>query len=188
MTPLYAHLFTPRVASSMRALALAACLGLAGCSTVGKLTQAVMNAGASLVGGGKAHPAAPAWKSLTLVAAADANQNSPIALDLVFVRDPALLEVLLATPASKWFASRADTQRTYPEGLGLVSVELVPGQTLRLTDPALIRQPALAVLAFAAYPPPGEHRERLQTSTDGYLLQLGPKGFKGAEVPAHAPK
>lgn len=167
--------------------ALAVCLGLGGCSTLGKLAGSVREAGASLLGRGKPQPAAPAWTSVTIVAAADANQNSPVALDLVFVQEATLLEVLRAMPAAKWFATRDDTQRSFPDGLRVLSLEVVPAQTVRLTDPAQLHQPALAVFAFAAYPPPGEHRERLLPAAGGYLLQLGARGFKGTEVPAHAP-
>ncbi len=161
-------------------------LALAGCSVVTKLTDSVKSAGADLLGVGKPHPHPAPWKRVTVAASADANQNSPVALDLVFVRDAALLETLSAMPAAKWFATRDDTRRTFPDALGVVSVEVVPGQTLQLTDPAQIHQQALAILAFAAYPTPGEHRERLQPTTDSYLLQLGPKGFKGVDV--HVPK
>lgn len=163
-------------------------LVLAGCSTVGKLTDSILAAGANLVGVGKPRPVAAPWNSVTVVASSDANQNSPVALDLVFIRDPALVTTLSATPAAQWFATRRDTLSSYPEGLGVVSLEMVPGQTLRLTDPAQIHQPALAILAFGGYPTPGEHRERLLPQTEGYLLQLGPKGFKGADLFAPATK
>lgn len=171
-----------------RVLVVLAGLGLAGCSSLGKLTESIVSMGASLVGRDKPHPKPPLWKSVTVVASSDANQDSPVAVDLVFVRDPALLEVLNTTPAAKWFATRADLQRAFPEGVGVVSLEVVPGQTLRLTDHARIHQLALAVLAFAGYPPPGEHRLRLQPAPGNYLLQLGPKGFLGTEPPAPAAK
>ncbi len=171
-----------------RALLVAASLGLAGCSAVGKLTESVMSMGASLVGRDKPHPKPPLWSSVTVVATSDANQDSPVAVDLVFVRDPALLEMLNATPAAKWFATRIDLQRAFPEGVGIVSLEVVPGQTLRLTDHARIHQLALAVLAFASYPPPGDHRLRLQPAPGPYFVQLGAKGFLGIETPAATPK
>ncbi len=177
-----------RPASWLRVCPLALCLVLAGCSTVSKLTDSILSAGASLVGAGKPRPVAAPWNSVTVVAASDANLNSPVALDLVFIRDPALVTTLSATSAAKWFATRSDTLSSFPEGLAVVSLELVPGQTVRLTDPAQIHQPALAILAFGGYPPPGEHRERLLPQTEGYLLQLGPKGFKGADVHAPATK
>ncbi len=178
----------PRLATASWLAVLALSLILTGCSTVGKWTDSLIAAGASLVGAGKPRPVAAPWKSVTVVATADANQNSPVALDLVFIRDPALLDTLSATPAAQWFATRSDTQRTFPEGLGVVSLELVPGQVLSLADSAQIHQPALAILAFASYPPPGEHRQRLQPKADGYVLQLGPRGFKGADLQAPASK
>ncbi len=171
-----------------RALLVAASLGLAGCSAVGKLTESVMSMGASLVGRDKPHPKPPLWSSVTVVATSDANQDSPVAVDLVFVRDPALLEMLNATPAAKWFATRIDLQRAFPEGVGIVSLEVVPGQTRRLADHARIHQLALAVLAFASYPPPGDHRLRLQPALGPYFVQLGAKGFLGIETPAATPK
>lgn len=170
------------------ALVALAGLSLAGCSSLGKLTESVVSMGASLVGLDKPHPKPPLWKSVTVVASSDANQDSPVAVDLVFVREPALLEVLNTTPAAKWFATRADLQRAFPEGVGVVSLEVVPGQTLRLTDHARIHQLALEVLAFAGYPPPGEHRLRLQPTAGHYLLQLGPKGFLEVKAPAPAAK
>ena len=142
-------------------------VGLGGCTALGKLTQVA----ALAVVIDKPRPTAPAWKAVTLTASADANQNSPVAIDLVFVRDTALAQTLTATPAAKWFATRADTQRA-----------------LRLTDAATIGQHALVILAFANYPPPGEHRERLLPTGADYLVQLGPLGFKGVDVHAHPPK
>ncbi len=171
-----------RARAALAALVAALALTLAGCSSLGKLAEGLKSAGADLVGLGKPHARPAPWKNVTVSASADANQNSPVALDLVFVRDPALLETLLAMPAAKWFATRDDTRRAFPDALGVVSLEVVPGQTLQLTDPAQIHQSALGILAYAAYAAPGEHRERLQPATERYLLQLGPKGFKGADV------
>ncbi len=180
------HLHPPPL--HRRALVMAAALGLGGCSSLGKLTESIVSMGSSLVGRDKPHPKPPLWRSVTVVASSDANQDSPVAVDLVFVRDPALLAVLHTTPAGKWFATRTDVQRAFPEGVGVVSLEVVPGQTLRLADPARIHQLALEVLAYAAYPPPGEPRLRLQPTSGNYLLQLGPKGFLGAEAPDPAKK
>ncbi len=171
-----------------RVLVLAAPLALVGCSAVSKLTDSIVSVGASLIGQDKPHPKPTLWKSVTVVASSDANQDSPVAVDLVFVRDPALLEVLNATPAAKWFATRTDLQRAFPEGVSVVSLEVVPGQTLRLPHAAHIHQLALAVLAYAGYPPPGDHRLRLQPTPGNFLLQLGPKGFLGVEAPTPAAK
>jgi type VI secretion system protein len=167
-----------------RLLALLACAALAGCGVVSKVTQA----GASLIGLGPPKPVQLDWKSLVIAAAPDANDNSALAVDLVFVRDPALIESLLATPAIKWFAVRADTERAFPEGLRVISMEVVPSQYVRLDATTLSSERALAVFAFASYPSPGAHRERLLITAQAYLLQLGAKGFKAVEVKASAVK
>ncbi len=153
-------------------------LALAGCGTVTDWYKSA----ASVVGLGPPQPKAPDWESLVVAADADANQNSPVAVDLVFVRDPALVDALMTTPAAKWFATKNDTLRSFPQGLGVVALELVPAQSVRMGREALRSQRALAVFAFANYPPPGEHRERLLPGASAYLLQLGAAGFKAAPV------
>lgn len=159
-------------------LLLLACLGLAACGALSKVTEA----GASLIGMGPPKPAAPEWKSLVVSAALDANDNSPVAVDVVFVRDAALVEALAATPAAKWFAMKADTERSFPDALSQISLELVPSQSLKFDAAALARHRALAAFVFAAYPTAGEHRERLNLGAESYLLHMSARGFKATEV------
>jgi type VI secretion system protein len=122
------------------------------------------------------------WKSIVVTASEDANENSPVALDLVYVKDQAMLTALLATPANKWFATRSDIRRSFGESVNVTSLELMPTQSLQLNGKALAGNRALAALVFADYPGPGEHRERLQMATTGYVVHLGAKGFRVAEV------
>jgi len=167
---------------SFRALRVALVLGvlaLAGCSTIGDLSKSAMSA----VGLGP-KPKSPDWKSLTITAADDANHNSAVALDVVFVRDQALLDTLASTPASKWFSTRADILRSFPDNVGVMSYELVPRQSIRIPEEILEKQKAWGVLAFAGYPPPGDHRARLKLDAEAYLLQLGRDGLKASEVKA----
>lgn len=147
---------------------------------ISKATQTVT----SLVGLGPAKPASPDWNSLVVTAAQDANLNSPVALDIVFVKDAALVEVLATTPSSKWFDMKADTLRSFPGGLSLISLELVPGQSVKYNAQSLQSHKALAVFVFAGYPTPGEHRERLLLTAHDYLLQLFDRDFKAVE-PLH---
>jgi type VI secretion system protein len=148
---------------------------LAGCGAMSAVTSMV----SSVM---EPKPAAPDWKSLVITATVDANQNSPIAVDVVFVKDKAMVAALLATSSSKWFATRADLLRSFGESLEVSSFELMPSQSIRLDAKALSGNLALATLVFADYPTPGEHRERLQMATPGYVVQLGAKGFQAAEV------
>lgn len=101
------------------------------------------------------------WSEFTLSAASGANQNSPVAVDVVMVLDDAMLARLSELPAAKWFGARADLQKTYPQGLSYRSWELVPGQTIRVSADAFGAPRVAAVLVFANYATPGAHRVRV---------------------------
>jgi type VI secretion system protein len=161
------------------ALAFALLLALGGCSTISDLSKSAMSA----VGLGP-KPVVPDWKSVTITAADDANNNSAVAIDLVFVRDQALLDTLATTPAAKWFSTRNDILRSFPDNIAVMSYELVPRQSVRIPEALFEKQKAWGVLAFAGYPPPGDHRARLKLDAEAYLLQLGRDGLKASEVKA----
>lgn len=127
-------------------------------------------------------PLAAEWKSLTLVAAADANANSALAVDVVLVRDKAVFESLAAMPAARYFAGRADLQRTFPDALTVLAVEITPGQVIRIEPKRFSGHKAWAALAFANYANPGEHRARLLLTNRGYLLQLNAQGLVATDI------
>ena len=77
------------------------------------------------------------WSEVTLSAAPGANQNSPIAVDVVLVFEDDMLERLVELPATKWFGVRADLRKTFPKSLSYRTWELVPGQTIQLLGRAL---------------------------------------------------
>lgn len=140
----------------------------------------ISGAGALLGLGPK--PVQPDWKTLALQAADDANGNSALAVDVVLVKDPAVLESLLAMPASKWFATRADLRRSFPEALTVYSYEMVPSQSIKLGDKLWSAEKAWAALVYASYATPGEHRARLLLSASGYVVRLGAQGFEAGEI------
>lgn len=121
------------------------------------------------------------WKGLLVTAESDANQNSPVALDIVFIADPAMLEKLSALPASRWFAVRQDYLKTYPTALSAYSLELVPGQTRLLSAKELGSPRVAGVLLFADYGTPGEHRLRLPPVPAGGQVLLGERSFTVTE-------
>ena len=93
--------------------------------------------------------------------AALANQNSPVAVDVLFVYDRDLLNTVLQMSANDWFAKREQLARDYPQQSGFTvwSWEWVPGQTVQ--PQALPLQPkARAGVIFARYRFSGEHRAR----------------------------
>jgi len=58
---------------------------------------------------------------VTVEIADNANQNSPIAVDLIVVYDEKLMEQLLGMTAGDWFARRSQIRRDYLDGAGFDS-------------------------------------------------------------------
>jgi type VI secretion system protein len=112
------------------------------------------------------------WNRLTLAAAVDANDNSALAVDVVLVRDKALLDKLLAMPASAYFSARGDLQSSFPDGLTVFRYEITPGLKIDVDRKRLGADKVWAALVFANYATPGEHRQRLPLTGSGYLLEL----------------
>lgn len=160
--------------------AAAGTMTLSGCASIKAVTGKIGSFASGLFGGSK--PQAPAWRNVVVSASRDANQNSPVALDIVFVKDAALSEALLSSPASKWFGTRGDLRRSFPDALTTISLEIVPGQSIMLDSTHLQGHVAHTVLAFAHYPGAGDHRERMSLSAAGYMIELGGRGFRTAEV------
>lgn len=151
--------------------------GLSGCGIV---------AGTRALIGLDPKPVTPDWKALALRADDDANANSALAVDVVLVKETAMLDSLLAMPSSKWFSSRSDLQRSFPDALTVYPYELVPGQVIKLNSKLWDGQKAWAALVFASYTTPGEHRQRLLLNNGGYVVQLGAQGFSASEIKAGA--
>ena len=151
-------------------------LAVSGCAMVGGVANVVASSTANLFSGTPG-PSFLDWKALTLVAAPDVNQNSPLALDLVFVRDQATLEKLLSLSASKWFSSKDELMKTYPNAITSRSWELVPQQVLQLSEEALGSPRVAGMLLYANYLSPGEHRAQLPLTREAFLVELGARGF-----------
>lgn len=151
-------------------------LTLSGCAMIGSMANVVVSSTANLFTGSPG-PSFLDWKAMTLVAAPDVNQNSPLALDLVFVRDPAALEKLLTMPAAKWFTSKDEILRTYPNALTVKSWELVPQQVLQLSEEALGSPRVTGMVLFADYIAPGDHRAQLPLGSAAFLVDLGARSF-----------
>jgi type VI secretion system protein len=151
-------------------------LTLHGCGVVGGVANVVASSTANLFSGSPG-PSFLDWKAMTLVAAPDVNQNSPVALDLVFVRDQATLDKLLTLSAAKWFASKEDLLKTYPNTFTVLNWELVPQQVLQLSEEALGSPRVAGMLLYANYLSVGEHRAQLPLGRQSFLVELGERGF-----------
>jgi type VI secretion system protein len=156
-------------------------VALSGCSAINSVV-----AGSRALIGLDPKPVQPDWKSLAISAADDANANSALAVDLVLVKDKAVLDTLITMPASKWFTSRNDLQRTFPEAFTVYQYEMVPTQAVRLDENKFGKERAWAAFVFANYAAPGEHRARLLLNNSGYSVQLNAQSFAVSEIKAGA--
>ncbi|CAB3872406.1 hypothetical protein ACTJNK_01550 [Achromobacter anxifer] len=119
----------------------------------------------------------PAWKQVVVSAADDANGDSPVAVDLVLVKDETLLARFAELTAAKWFAGRADLLNTYPQGLRYEGWEVVPGQHLTVPGEKLEGPRVAGAFVFARYAAPGAHRARVDAFSGRLLIRLENKGF-----------
>jgi type VI secretion system protein len=122
------------------------------------------------------------WSGLTVIADEGANLNTALAVDVVLVRDESALAAVMAISASRWFRSRTDLVKTYPETLQYVSVELAPGQTMKLPTDQLKTERVLGAVVFADYIPAGEHRMRVEQLAGDIVVQLGARSFDVVSV------
>lgn len=106
---------------------------------------------------------------LTLDVAARANDDTPIAVDFVAVKDADLLKQLTAMTAKQWFAEREQFQRDYRQLLTVWGLELVPGQFIEQQPFPLGGERAAGLLVFASYNTPGAHRLRLDDQRSAWL-------------------
>ena len=104
-----------------------------------------------------------------------ANNNNPVALDLVLVRDKNLYKELMKISAKEWFEKRSQYKLDYPKetGLSAGSWEWVPGQVVKL-EPMPNNSAATRGLVFANYFTPGAHRAVIDPRKP-IVITLGPE-------------
>jgi type VI secretion system protein len=89
-----------------------------------------------------------------------ANENSPVAVDVVSIREKGFLKTAQGLPASEWFAKKNSLRRQNPKAMEIASWEWVPGQAIEAISIA-IPVDAEAVIMFANYVSPGPHSAAL---------------------------
>lgn len=150
-----------------RALAgVAGCLGALalGCS----LPMAIVKAPIAAV-----HSGTP--PRLVVTVAPDANQNSPLAVDLVLVRDSNLLKTLAKVQVSDWFRDRGTWEMDNPKHLQVMSWEWAPGQRVA-PIPLDLPGGLKGGLLFVSYPTPGAKPVPVDPS-HGIVLDLLTSNF-----------
>ena len=92
---------------------------------------------------------------------AQANHNAPVAVDLVAVSDPGLLQKLGRLSAWEWFDRRKQLQQDDPFHIRVWSWEIVPGANPAPFEIPDAARDSLGILLFADYQTPGLHRARI---------------------------
>ena len=88
--------------------------------------------------------------------------------------------------AGKWFTVRDSMLRNLSTQLHVISLELVPGQTMKLGRGDYSQLNAIGVLVFANYSNPGDHKTALPLTQNSQLVLLDAKGFRVLTVPANS--
>jgi type VI secretion system protein len=142
----------PSIASSRALRArfiLAFCLMLASWATIGCGVTHVAQKAKRLVrlSGGKL--------SMQFTISQAANGNSPVAVDVVLIRDKKFLKTAQDMTASEWFTKKAALRRRHRKTLEVRSWEWVPGHPI---DPVVLAVPLKAqAMIFANYASAGPH-------------------------------
>ncbi|HLJ65383.1 MAG TPA: hypothetical protein VKT70_14810 [Stellaceae bacterium] len=105
-----------------------------------------------------------------------ANQDNPIAVDIVYVFNPQLAAELGGMTAHDWFLHRDQTRQAFPTDFDLKSFEFVPGQKGPVDEVPSRARTAVAAFVFADYASPGTHRARID-GLERILLRLGDTDF-----------
>jgi type VI secretion system protein len=135
-------------------------------------------AGTSLLNGCLLHPGKPKPPptiALQVIVSPDANADSVVPFDVVAIRDKNMLKQISQMDAATWFGPKGRcSYRGGPKAkVQFYSWEFVPAQTFLLEVPKM--RGAKAVLGFADYSSPGEHRVNFATSGN-QLVDMGEDG------------
>lgn len=103
----------------------------------------------------------------------NANNNNPVAVDLVLVQDKKLLQQLMKMSASEWFEKRHQFELDYPKETALNAGhwEWVPGQDVKV-DQVPVKMEIIGGVVFANYFNAGTHRAPIDPRK-GVLITLG---------------
>jgi len=101
--------------------------------------------------------------SITIEANDDANNGSPVAVDLVLVYDASLIPQIESQSAKAWFKGKAALTSNAGDSFSVMSWTVPPGDDVPET-PIDARPGALAAFVFANYASKGDHRLRIDGS------------------------
>ena len=114
--------------------------------------------------------------SMAVYVSPEANNTSPVPVELVVAYDDELVKVLSEMTARDWFRQRAQLRQDNPRGLRTLAWEFVPGQSVPLQPLEVKRRKARGAFVFADFYAPGDHRVRVDPFKR-ILLTLREDGF-----------
>lgn len=112
--------------------------------------------------------------------APDANENSPLAVELIVVYENKVGDKLMEKKARDWFAGREQFLRDYADDVDSWKWEWIPGQEVRPIE-LTYGIGAKRVVLFADYLTPGEHRATIDPQKP-FRLVLGQSELALEEV------
>ena len=104
-----------------------------------------------------------------------ANNNNPVAMDLVLLLDKNLVKEVAKLSAKDWFERRIQIQRDMPGKSEIVSWEWVPGQSAGPIAVA-VNPATKGAFVFASYLNPGDHRAAIDVRSP-VVIQLQDERF-----------
>ncbi|HYN20112.1 MAG TPA: hypothetical protein VE078_04070 [Thermoanaerobaculia bacterium] len=110
----------------------------------------------------------------------DANENSPLAVELIVVYEDKIVDKLLEKKAREWFSGREQFLRDYADDVDSWKWEWIPGQEIQPLELSY-GMGAKRVVLFADYVTPGEHRAAIDPQKP-FRLVLGQSEIALEEV------
>jgi len=104
------------------------------------------------------------------------NQNMPVAVEVVYVYDPALTDTLSALSANQWFRHRSKLAWRHPDGFDRWRWEWAPGQTVASRHLPMVFF-TRSVFVYASYRSSGAHRAQVPPF-HALDLELNRTGFQ----------
>ena len=100
-------------------------------------------------------------EKLEIIAENNANNNSPVAVDIVASYNKSLTERLISISARTYFQQKKQLERDFPNTIYTKGWEIPPGMSANevvMHDPQMVS----GMFIFADYLTPGDHRARLE--------------------------
>lgn len=113
---------------------------------------------------------------VTVEAPDSINRDTPVAVEVVYVYQPALVDTLSSLTSDQWFERHPDLAWKHPNGFDRWRWEWVPGQSIP-TQHLPLRFFTRGVFVYAGYRAPGAHRAQIPPYRS-FELQLNQNGFQ----------